>query len=139
MHQKSGFACVYATELTREAVFDALRSKRCYATTGVRAILEFSVNGCDMGGELDLRDPSEPRVIRLHVIGTDRLKSLRIIKNSEDLVQRDLGREEEFLEYHDTSAARNGDYYTVRIVQDDEDGNTIWGSPVWVNMVRSEK
>ena len=132
MHQKSGFACVYASALTREAIFEGLRSRRCYATTGVRAILEFSVDGCSMGGALKVRDPEAPRAVRAHAIGTDRLKLLRVIKNNETLVRRELGREEEFFEYYDTAPARQGDFYYVRIVQEDE--NTIWSSPVWVDL-----
>ena len=36
---------MYADELTREALFRALRARRAYATTGARIILHFSVNG----------------------------------------------------------------------------------------------
>ena len=131
MHHKSGFACVYASELTREAVFDALRRRHCYATTGVRAILEFSVNDTVMGGEVDVTDTGRPRIIRVHAIGTEQLSLMRIIKNNKELVRTELSRQEEFFEYYDTSEARQDDYYYVRIVQ--EDGNTVWSSPVWIN------
>ena len=131
MHQKSGFACVYAPELTRQAIFEALQKRRCYATTGIRAILEFSVNDSVMGTELTVQDPALPRIIRIHAIGTDRLKSLRIVKNNGELVRRALQRDEEFFEYYDTTVARQDDFYYVRIVQEDE--NTIWSSPVWID------
>ena len=44
-----GLVAVYAPELTREAIWDALWHRRCYATTGKRIILEFSVDGEPMG------------------------------------------------------------------------------------------
>ena len=132
MHQRSGLACVYAAALTREAIFDALRLRHCYATTGVRAILEFSVNDTVMGSEVDIIDAGRPRVIRVHAIGTEPLSSLRIIKNNEELVRKALYRDEEFFEYYDTSEARQDDHYYVRIVQ--RDGNTLWSSPVWIKM-----
>ena len=132
MHQKSGLACVYTAELTREAIFDALRGRHCYATTGIRTILEFSVDGCEMGGELKVRDREAPRAIRIHAIGTDRLRMLRVIKNNAELVRRELERDEEFFEYYDTSEAQQDDFYYARIVQ--EDGNTIWSSPVWIDL-----
>jgi len=94
--------------------------------------VEFSVDGCTMGGALKVQYPGAPRAIRVHAIGTDRLKLLRVIKNHETLVRRELGREEEFFEYHDTAPAQQGDFYYVRIVQEDE--NTIWSSPVWVDL-----
>jgi len=47
-----GLTAVLAKELTREAVLDALREGRCYATTGPRYLLEFTVDGQQMGSEL---------------------------------------------------------------------------------------
>lgn len=47
----NGLAAVFAPELTRDAVFDALRARRTYGTTGARILLEFSAAGIDMGQE----------------------------------------------------------------------------------------
>jgi hypothetical protein len=47
-----GLTAILAKELTREAVLDALRQRRCYATTGPRYLLEFTVDGEQMGSEL---------------------------------------------------------------------------------------
>ncbi|MBT3286327.1 MAG: CehA/McbA family metallohydrolase [Victivallales bacterium] len=129
---KSGFACVYAPELTREGIFDALRERRCYATTGERMILEFDVNGAMMGSDTLLESPSQPRRIRVHVIGTDELDYLRIVKNNETLVRHELSGDEAFFEYTDTSPARDGGFTYVRVVQ--KDGNTAWSSPVWARV-----
>lgn len=134
VHQKSGFACVYAPELTREAVFDALKQRRCYATTGARILLEFSVNAAPMGQTVLLSRPDETRVIRVHAIGTDRFRLLRIVKNNEELTRRELRDDEVFFEYQDLSPGTEGDFYYVRLVQEDE--NTAWSSPVWVGLPR---
>ena len=90
------------------------------------------MDGCEMGGELKVRDREAPRAIRVHAIGTDRLRMLRVIKNNAELVRRELGRDEEFFEYYDTSEAQQDDFYYARIVQ--EDGNTVWSSPVWIDL-----
>ena len=45
----SGLTCVLADQLTRPAVFDALRHRRCYGTTGARIDLDFQANGHPMG------------------------------------------------------------------------------------------
>ena len=37
-----GVMAVYAPELTREAVFDAIRQRRTYGTTGCRLLLDFA-------------------------------------------------------------------------------------------------
>ena len=130
--RKSGFTGVYAPELTREAIFDALKARRTYATTGVRMILEFSVNGVAMGGEVDLAETAAERVIRVHAIGEAPIEQMKIVKNNETLHLRECSREEEYFEYVDPTPARDGDWYYVRVVQEDEE--TGWSSPVWVNV-----
>lgn len=47
-----GLTAVLAKELSRAAVLDALRERRCYATTGPRFLLEFTVDGKPMGSAL---------------------------------------------------------------------------------------
>jgi hypothetical protein len=47
-----GLTAVLAKELTRESILDALRQRRCYATTGRRYLLEFRVDGKQMGSEI---------------------------------------------------------------------------------------
>jgi hypothetical protein len=47
-----GITAVLAKDLTHEAILEALRARRCYATTGVRYLLEFTVDGAQMGSEL---------------------------------------------------------------------------------------
>ncbi len=132
VHRKSGYTGVWAPELTREAIFDGLYNRRVYATTGVRMILEFSVNDEMMGGEIDLDDASEERVIRIHAIGERPIAYMRIVRSNETLFVRECSREEEYFEFRDTDPAEDGDFYYVRVVQEDEE--TGWSSPVWVNV-----
>lgn len=44
-----GLTCVLAKEFTREAIFNALKARRCYGTTGTRIHLEFDIEGHMMG------------------------------------------------------------------------------------------
>ncbi len=46
-----GLTAVFAPELSREAVFDALRNRASYGTTGQRVLLEFTAAGLSMGEE----------------------------------------------------------------------------------------
>lgn len=49
----SGLTAVYAKELTREGIWEALQARRCYASTNRRTILDFKVNEHMMGEEID--------------------------------------------------------------------------------------
>lgn len=47
-----GLTCVLAENLTREAIFDALKARRCYACgSGQRILIDLSVNGLPVGAE----------------------------------------------------------------------------------------
>lgn len=59
---ESGVAAVLARENTREALWEAIRARRTYASTGDRILLDFSVNGVAMGGELVAKGRCEARV-----------------------------------------------------------------------------
>jgi hypothetical protein len=48
-----GLTCVLAEELTREAVFEALKQRRCYGTSGPRIDLRFTVDGQPMGSVIN--------------------------------------------------------------------------------------
>ena len=49
-HEGVGTTAVFAEENTREAVFDALRKRQVYGTTGDHIFLDFRVNEVLMGG-----------------------------------------------------------------------------------------
>lgn len=81
-----GLAAVLTKELTREAVFDALRNKRTYAVTGDRIKLDFRLNGGHMGNELDF---SPQREIYVHAQGWDEIERVELIKNGK-VIHRDF-------------------------------------------------
>lgn len=58
----TGLTAVFAPELTRDAVFDALLARRCYATTGERILLEFEIGDAMMGEEIKASGTVEGRV-----------------------------------------------------------------------------
>lgn len=84
--QRGGLGAVMAPERSRDAIFDGMKARRTYATTGDRIILDFRVNDTLMG----LRAPfSETREITGRVIGTAPIGSIALIKNEEELWSED--------------------------------------------------
>ena len=125
---REGFAAVYAERLDRDAIFRALYERRCYATTGERMLLEFSVNGEAMGGELCLA-PGAPLHVAAVAGGTTALRTVELLCDGEVVNSRPgTGLIER---YEDTLAAEPGlHYYYLRVTQ--VDGSMAWSSPVWV-------
>ena len=129
---KAGFAAVWADELTRQSLFAALKARRCYGTTGVRIVLEVFLNGQPMGSEIDWSCPDAVRTLSIRVWGTDELETVTVVKNNESVHTFRPRGEHADLCWDDTIAARDGDYYYVRVRQ--RDNNRAWASPIWLNV-----
>jgi len=76
---REGLAAVLAKELTREAIFDAIRNRRTYAVTGDRILLDFRLNGHLMGRELSY---TRERELSVDVTGWDQVDRVEILKNN---------------------------------------------------------
>jgi hypothetical protein len=125
-----GLVGVYARSLTREGVWEALKKRRVYGTSGPRIVLDFVVNGYRMGEEVKIGAPREPRTISIRVVGMEDLSLVELVKNRGVLKSWDgQGREGDF-RFIDDSPAEDGEYYYVRVMQ--KDGGMAWSSPVWV-------
>jgi len=79
-----GRVAVLATELSRDALFDALRARRTYAATGDKIDARFFVDDAWMGSQI--RAPGRRR-IRLRVVGSDALDRVEVLKN-ENVLRR---------------------------------------------------
>ncbi len=72
---RGGYTGIYAKELTREGLWEALWSRRCYATTGERVILDVDVDGHAMGEKYIGNTP--PRInVKIH--GTAPLHEIEV-------------------------------------------------------------
>ncbi len=139
-----GLAAVYAPELTRRAVFDALYSRYCYATTGARIILGFTLNGHRMGEELAVQELDSPRELKITAIGTDEIVALEIVRNNEVVQRWAPGGEVAKVTWEDEvdlagvafEPTYEGDvpfvYYYARVLQADR--HRAWSSPIWLNL-----
>ena len=144
-----GLTAVYAPENTRQDVFDALYNRRCYATTGARIALRFSVDGHMMGEEWSVADPAQPRRIELAVNGESVLDRVAVIRNGTVIREHDcIGRREFDLEFVDDSnldehalLTEQGPvgtcYYYLRVRQ--ADGHFAWSSPIWITFPFTER
>lgn len=150
-----GLTGVLAERLDRAAIFEALRARRTYATTGAKIVLAVTANGAPMGSQLESADSV---VIGIDVQGTnviDRVDVLRSNKTMWSLVRTQAdasGQGATYMvydaatpqaakvvkredarrvtaEFTDSAPEKSGWYY-VRVTQ--TDGHQAWSSPVWI-------
>jgi hypothetical protein len=140
-----GIAGVRATECTREAIWEALKAKRCYATTGARIELEFSIADTDMGGEIAFTpytlDTLYPCPVSIRARGTGPIRSIELIENGHVVYAQpeNYGLREVKIEtrlehpvrpYCGPSVSVPSRSYYVRVTQ--EDGHMAWSSPIYL-------
>jgi hypothetical protein len=76
-----GLTCVLSESLSREAVFEAIRARRCYGTTAAQRIhVELSVNGLPMGAEARATGPV--RIVG-RVVGTGPVERVDLFRGLE--------------------------------------------------------
>lgn len=125
----AGLTAVWAPKLTREAIFDALRARRCYATTGARIVLHMAVNGEPMGSEL-AGAAGRPVALAVRVYGTEKLVRIDVRRRSGPAYTIEPASESCEFEL-ECAPGEPGDYLYVSAEQ--MDGHRAWSSPVWLD------
>ncbi|HSP14904.1 MAG TPA: CehA/McbA family metallohydrolase [Thermoanaerobaculia bacterium] len=153
---EGGITAVLAERLDRESIFNAIRNRRNYATTGPRIVLEFTAAGAPMGSRITHSGPLEMKV---RVEGTAAIDHVEIVRNLIDtfaairIEQNPNGPDGVYMLY-DAADPQGGNRlassdttkltftmrdinvpsgevsYYVRVMQ--ADGNQAWSSPIWV-------
>ncbi len=126
-----GLVAILAEEWTREAVLQALRNRRVYATSGPRVVLRTALGGTPMGGTIRLEGrESASQELFVRAVGTspvvrvDLVRSGRVVDQAESEGMLDIALQ------RTVSDLRAGEYVYVRVVQ--EDGGVAWSSPIFV-------
>ena len=119
-------AGVYAAACERDSIWQAIRARRTFATTGARIILDVSANGEPAGslvtssGDVDLR-------IVAHGCAT--IERMDLIRGDRCLFSWFPNALDSSIGYTDTRPMQECAYY-VRLRQ--TDGEYAWSTPVWV-------
>ena len=119
-----GLMGVWADNLDRASVFDAMWNRRVYGTTGTRTMLQFSMDDQPMGSTIA---PSAAVPVKVHAVAEVPIIRAEIIRNGE--VHKQCEPNENALNWEFVEHAQQGSYY-VRIIR--QDAEEAWSSPVWV-------
>ncbi len=137
---------VWAEELTREAIWEALRAGRCFATSGERVVLDVRVNGQPMGSSLEI---AEGEVVYVKCVArTPRaVRHVSLFFDGEQIERRPVNNKKANLTFeHRPPPGRHFYYLRLRLARrpyapfrDPKRGNLqaargeyAWSSPVWV-------
>ena len=135
---------VYAESLTDEAILDAIRNRRVFATNGSQIILDARVNDQLMGGEIHVDDGEVE--VTLDAIGTKPIVHATLVRDGEEIKTFSGNGEKRFhtvfkdkhlatgthwyywhVEQEGTTASYHGNAQTAR-------GHLAWSSPQWVTV-----
>ena len=122
---RQGIMGVWAKELTRQSIFEALWNRRVYATTNARIVLRFSVDGHPMGSEIV--SDGTPQ-LRFSAHSEVPIRQVDLVKDGEDLVSMNPSETQVEWKGEDRLTQETSWYY-VRVTR--EDGEMAGSSPVW--------
>jgi hypothetical protein len=119
---RTGLAAVQAKARTREAILEAMRARRCYATSGTKILLDLRAGGRPMGSAFaELAEVEFGGVAR----GTSELASIELVGPNGVVAEGSIEGVEGSLR---TRAAAPWLYLRVR----QRDGEMAWSSPIFM-------
>jgi len=128
--RNGGIAGVVCDELSREAIFNAIKARHCYASSEARLLIEFSVNGHPMGEEAPAATLGQPIVVAFNVEADRALVAIEIVRNNQTVHRLAPEGRNAGAEWQDVLSITPGTYYYLRIEL--EGGEFAWSSPVWL-------
>ena len=143
---------VWATELSRKGIFDALQNRHCFASEDDNLRLQFKANGAIMGSEIPVSENHE--AIRLEVDISDPDETRPDTRYAVRLFYDDgVGGEwAKVIEEHQLTGPTHhiefrhlgvsGGYYFVKVTQKSKQENNsddVWSSPIWLGPSAPDK
>ncbi|MFX1275827.1 MAG: DUF3604 domain-containing protein [Promethearchaeota archaeon] len=139
-----GIMAIWAKELTKKSIWEALNDRKCYGTTGTRVILRFCIDEYFMGEIIKLNDAeklAKKRILKISIISPILTEKIELIRNNEVILKNELNSKIIALEHVDrepfnkislkhSSEKENFIFYYVRIFL--VDNNMAWSSPIWI-------
>ncbi len=140
-----GLTAVWASDLTRAAVWEALHSRRCYATQGQRTLVAFRLGEYAMGSILS-PEQSQPfaagREVAYAVVGHRPVTRVELVRSDGEVFDLTAGAVPGWDPiagvFNDNNAlrdirpAKDAVFYYLRVTE--ADGRMAWSSPIWLRI-----
>lgn len=121
---------IEATELTREAIYEAISERRTYATEDENLRISYTVNGSTMGSILDDTGALEFKITVEDIDDGDNIEKISIIGDGGKVVKSIDNINSTEKEWTFTLDSNVSSYYYVRVDQVDQDIAVT--APIWV-------
>ena len=131
---RGGLTAVALPALTRRALWNALKARHCYATTGPRMLLSFGAGDATMGDEVTL---AAPAVFDVQVEGTAPIETVEFFRDDACLARADpmaAGEPSRFVRVAWCGASAPGNWQRARMDWDGSlriEGTTIVAAQPW--------
>lgn len=124
-----GKAAVFAPDLSRESILQAIRERHTYGTTAARIFLDVRVNGHLMGDKIPAAD-GKPVEIKVNVRCPGDIDRVEVCRNNRFIYTKQADARNADFTYVDANPLEGYSYYYVRVMQKDQE--IAWSSPVWL-------
>jgi hypothetical protein len=129
-YQSGGVAAILCEELDGPALLDALRARRCYATSGPRAILRVALGRARMGERIAASALGAGEVLFVSYSGTDVVRDVTIVRSGAALPPMPGDGTRDVRLTGELEGLEAGEWIYVRVTQND--GHAAWSSPIWI-------
>ena len=121
----AAFTSVLAAANTREAILDAFRKRRIYASTA-NIVADVRSGNHLMGDEFE-----GPPSLSIRLIGAVAFSKVTVVKDGKDVSTMQPNARDVKLEWRDSSA-QPGKIASYYIRGEEADGSLVWTSPMWI-------
>gem|GEM_PF-1960243 len=123
---RGGLTGLWVNELSRQGLLEAMNSRRVFATTGQRSLIQFQAQGMPMGSALTV--DAGPLTLRLRVLGSRPIQEIQIIRNGALWKKLDGNKPGVWQQAQDNNPSTARYYYLKAIFSD---GAIAWSSPLF--------
>jgi hypothetical protein len=117
-----------AINLTRQDIFNAMKARRFYSTLDKNIALSFTMEGQEMGSTV----PGGRKNLEIQASdGNGEIFSEVVLFDRNHDIRRSWNPDEAAVDITDTLTVGSGDYYYIKIKQ--QDGDEAISSPIWVS------
>lgn len=126
---RAGLAGLFTTALDRAHILETLRSRRTFATNGIRPWMQVSIDGVPMGGSLAPGEPGSEATLMIHYEATAPIERIEIVRSGRTATLELAPGLSQHIERQIPPLA-DGEFHYVRVIQ--SDGGLAWSSPIFV-------